>query len=166
MCYAPTLDGGRSEVEEILHNCQRKPGRRAEIQKVHKRMRESNRLYTFNTASIMHAGPYKSYNDGYGVRRKTEALKNISTDDFLLQIGPTRQKLDPNYVPFRLQEPYGYQKFLRKQEKLRYEAMYPKLVEHPFRVIFPSGRVFDDISAAFNNVAVQRTDARHSQYGT
>ncbi len=75
-----------------------------------------------------------------------EDSKIIDTEKFIYQVGPKHEKqIVATGIPFGLQVPYEHKKFLRKQEKLKYAAMYPKIVEAPWQVMFPSGQLFDKL---------------------
>lgn len=95
---------------------------------------------------VMRSGSYQSAYDQRIALQIMEDTKIIDTEKFIYQVGPKHEKqIVATGIPFGLQVPYEHKKFLRKQEKLKYAAMYPKIVEAPWKVMFPSGELFDKL---------------------
>jgi hypothetical protein len=96
--------------------------------------------------TVMRSGSYQSAYDRRIALQNIEDSKIINTEKFIYQVGPKHEKqIVATGIPFRLQVSYEHKKFLRKQEKLKCAAMYPKIVEAPWKVMFPSGQLFDKL---------------------
>ncbi len=80
--------------------------------------------------TVMRSGSYQSAYDRRIALQNIEDSKIINTEKFIYQVGPKHEKqIVATGIPFGLQVPYEHKRFLRKQEKLKYAAMYPKIME-------------------------------------
>ncbi|KAH9543392.1 hypothetical protein CY35_13G062400 [Sphagnum magellanicum] len=85
----------------------------------------------------MRSGSYQSAYDQRIALQNIEDSKIINTEKFIYQVGPKHEKqIVATGISFGLQVPYEHKKFPRKQEKLKYAAMYPNIVEARWKVMF------------------------------